>query len=205
MTNTNYKEKQMEYYIKDKFDDLYLAYTPTNRLYATRDTQRTKLFKTLQSAQNIIEQSIPNLLKCHEWEVIAVNDSEPYDGISQMQNPFSEPINWEDKLGEYAEFSKNLKLYKNYLSKQLSICDLKIDAIKHKIEFTKANAVEGYKLYKMEHDILLERRNVKDNIRRIDIFLGNQLSSMSTTNFKNELHKVDSQTYTPKVLKELFE
>lgn len=90
------------------------------------------------------------------------------------------------------------------LTKQGQEYDLKVSDLLHAIEFSHANVVEGYNYYKQLRDVLNQRRNCKDERRKIDI-IKNSFDMSSINQAIKKLKIVDNQEYHPRVLTELFD
>ena len=94
---------------------------------------------------------------------------------------------------------------KDILNKKLSKIDQEITDIQHYIEFNRLNAAEGYKAFKLLQDKLLERRVIKDDFSKFQVLSDSKISDIFNGNLDKSLSALDKRTYTPRVLKELFE
>lgn len=94
---------------------------------------------------------------------------------------------------------------KDILNKKLSKIDQEITDIQHYIEFNKLNAAEGYKAFKLLQDKLLERRVIKDDFSKFQVLSDSKISDIFNGNLDKSLEALENRTYTPRVLKELFE
>lgn len=92
----------------------------------------------------------------------------------------------------------------NYLKQKISKLDLEIVDIQHAIEFNVVNVVEGYKYYKLMHDVLNERREAKDELQKI-MLLKYMLSPSQAKNLVSSIEGISDKRYTPRVLRDLFE
>lgn len=109
-----------------------------------------------------------------------------------------------EKVREIGDFVSNLADRRDFLHSQLAVADREICDIQHAAEFFNMSASQGYKLYKMLHDVCVRRRKYKDEIQKIDLVLGN-IDKSSVNVLEKKLVKVGNKTYSPRVLKELFE
>ncbi len=91
-----------------------------------------------------------------------------------------------------------------YLKEELKSVDLELIDIQHAAEFYELNASQGYKLYKLLHDVRVKRRNIKDEIAILDEFLKAKFTSESISALKGSIANMDKRTYAPRVNKELF-
>jgi len=92
----------------------------------------------------------------------------------------------------------------DFLSDNIQKLDLEIIDIQHAIEFNKVDIVGGYKYYKMLHDILVQRREYKDELKKINIIRGTLSKDMVDTMIRS-LDGIDTQQYQPRILGELFQ
>lgn len=91
------------------------------------------------------------------------------------------------------------------LSEKLSNIDQEITDIHHYIEFNKLNAAEGYKAFKLLQDKLLERRGIKDDMSKFQMLSSTKVTDIFNGTFDKNIEALSNRTYTPRVLKELFE
>lgn len=111
-----------------------------------------------------------------------------------------------EKLKEFASISEDLKVYREYLISQYSLADKKKVDIEHKIEFSEGvNACQGYKLFKKQQDILLERRKIKDELDLLDTIRKLNTFSVTENTIDSTIVKQNNRTYTPRVLNDLFQ
>jgi hypothetical protein len=100
----------------------------------------------------------------------------------------------------YAE----LQHYGLLLKDRLSEVDLEICDIQHYIEFFSLDAAKGYKAYRMLKERLKRRREIKDEMARANLFLAGTASDFSTGKVSRQLKTVDTSSYQPRILSELF-
>lgn len=75
----------------------------------------------------------------------------------------------------------------------------------HKIELGRAaNVVEGYRLYKQLREVLITRRKIKNDLRRVEAMLSSQDLFLSGDVIRT-LNQIENQKYNPRALPELFE
>lgn len=179
----------LSYYICNddgKYLDLYLNVV---------DKEEAYIWKSKVKANNVLAR-IPFTLSDYNFRVSQVNQLSE-SSISLSFDNFADTI---EKF--YVEFIDTDKL--NELRDKVSEADLKIVDIHHYIEFNKLNVVEGYKCYKMLHDILVERRKAKDELQKSQIICA-ALNYNKAMDLAGRLKEVDSKTYTPRILPELFD
>lgn len=90
------------------------------------------------------------------------------------------------------------------LNYELDLVNKEMNDVEHYIEFNVLSASEGYCAYKMLHDIRVKRRNIKDEITKINNVLELFNSNADYSKIKKNISVVDEQVYTPRVRFELF-
>lgn len=94
---------------------------------------------------------------------------------------------------------------KSYLLEELSKADKKISDILHAAEFYDLNACQGYKLYKMLHEVRKERREIKNELDEINLFQNSSISQKSLDKLEINIFNMQKKRYYPRILNELFE
>lgn len=133
---------------------------------------------------------------------ININDYKEQTKLSleEEQNLISNVINQVKE--SLTDVPKKLKQSKDILNEELSIVDKIIQGdLIHFAEFNKLNASQGYKFYKILHDFLQQRREIK-NLLFIVSSLEQQLDN--NANILLEQIKKENRIYTPRVLDFLF-
>lgn len=92
----------------------------------------------------------------------------------------------------------------NVLASDLSKVDKEILDLLHYIEFTKLNAAQGYKAYKMIKERRIRRRHIKNEMEVLNIILEQNTKEISE-NVKCKLKELDERTYNPREIEELFD
>lgn len=86
--------------------------------------------------------------------------------------------------------------------------DKETEDLLHKIEFTRLNVVDGYRLYKELHDCRLERRKAKDLLSLLRLIQGSGLlDNVQTFNAAYSAYQqsLETRVYRPRVRNDLFE
>ncbi len=193
------------YYITNEKRECYISISGSGKLSITTNIDKAEKFASSPKAWQFIEKQIPQDKRI-AWHV------EQQDPNYHRPTPDSIPeissedrVDWDDAIKNIGETYIKVSNYRDLLYKQLSRFDSEQTDILHACEFYKCNVVDGYKLYKMLHDLRVKRRWVKDEIRRAEAILLNKYSNIVSGEVKSSFTAVDSQQYTPRVLKELFE
>lgn len=106
-----------------------------------------------------------------------------------------------DEIAELAEQAEGRKLY---LQEEIRKADLEIVDIEHAAEFYELDAARGYKLYRLLHDVRVKRRGLKNELEKINLFLGASIDSKKLGDLRKRIVGLDNKQYTPRINKELF-
>ena len=96
---------------------------------------------------------------------------------------------------------KRLKELKNEYNHTM----LELTDIYHKVELSRFNVVEGYKLCKQLQDCLQRRRNIKNEQEQIDKILSCSFAECANGKLERHFELMRNRQYKPRVLTELFE
>lgn len=111
----------------------------------------------------------------------------------------------EEGISKFEQYIVNIRYARAKMYEELAVCDKKIVDIEHAMEFQKLGASDGYKLYKLMHDTLNERRRLKDNISKVEMVLTSRISDSFGGGLTKKVSRLEKRTYKPRVLTELFE
>lgn len=104
----------------------------------------------------------------------------------------------QEKLLLLRKRSKELKNEYNHI--MLELTDLY-----HKVELSRFNVVEGYKLCKQLQDCLQRRRSIKNEQEQIDKILSCSFAECANGKLERHFELMRNRQYKPRVLTELFE
>lgn len=90
------------------------------------------------------------------------------------------------------------------LKKDLSMVDKELTDIYHYLEFASLNACQLCKAAKMIKQRRIKRRSIKNEMEVIKIILEKNVGEAIGKVIKENIEKLDSRTYEPRVLTELF-
>jgi len=91
---------------------------------------------------------------------------------------------------------------------EIKQADLETADILHKMEFTRADVVRGYRLYRMVHDCRIRRRKAKDRAEFLQIVLDSGLlQPLQAMNERYQTYQnyLQTRTYRPRVREDLFD
>lgn len=129
--------------------------------------------------------------------------SKPVD-FDQFNN--SELVNYDSALaqiGAFCDLHAQLVARATWVEYKLQEVENKIQDVLHAIEFNSYNARDGYKIYKLLHDLRLERRKYKDEQIIADVIK----SGFANSNWELVRSRVDDlkdRQYHVRNLEELF-
>lgn len=158
----------------------------------------------MHKMQNVVNNCIaPN--KRGKCKVVEYNQSfiTPVVKVHTSASPTSrfDSIVKQIKSIDFTGFDSELA----QLSDKLSKIDQEITDIHHYMEFNKLNAAEGYKAFKLLQDKLVERRGIKDDMSKFQMLSATKVTDVFNGTFDKNIEALSNRTYTPRVLKELFE
>lgn len=149
------------------------------------------------------EVSVPKEIKrCHveSPKKVYISMTE-YFPDSEPGRLLGESIDAINLLAElYPNWDNMLKVFED----GEKLAEDKVCDIYHKIEFTKAGAVEGYKLYKTLHDALIERRKMKDAVMFLTA-LSSTSAKYLVDSYRNAEKSFTNRVYAPRAMPELFQ
>lgn len=221
----------MRYVITNETRDLYAAQLDVNGAYTlVSEPMKAKIFDKVKDANRVLGVNrhrfgkgfnvnrvdrIPELARFAHNNVDDVS-IEQYNAEHMFDNnkPVSEsadhvlgnhnlPFGIVDKAREIAQDAELVKQRRQYLINELRLADLELTDIEHAAEFYELNAAQGYKLYRLLHDVRVRRRRVKDELQLLDTFLGSSVTRID--NVCKQAEGYSSRSYTPRVNKELFD
>lgn len=102
------------------------------------------------------------------------------------------------------QLASDLDDYEKQLSLAMSKYDSARTDIEHYMEFNKLGAVDGYKAYKLAHNWLNKRRDIKTAFEKLRLFK-EYWSKIDTQGLQARAEHISIKQYTPRILTELFE
>ena len=107
------------------------------------------------------------------------------------------------QIGAFCDLHDQLIARAAWVEYKLNEVEDKIQDVLHAIEFNSYNARDGYKMYRLLHDLRLERRKYKD-----EQLIANVMTAFRDSNWEVARNRVDDLTnrqYKVRNMKELFE
>ena len=109
-----------------------------------------------------------------------------------------------DKASSLSKFVEDTRNRETELNSKLSEADRRISVIKHYIEFSNVNVVQGYKVETELKAALIERRKVKNELVVVR-YITSRISNDIMPGLEDLIHRMDNRKYNPKELDELFD
>lgn len=109
-----------------------------------------------------------------------------------------------EQIGTFCDLYDQLVARTTWVEYKLQEVENKIQDVLHAIEFNSYNARDGYKIYKLLHDLRIERRKYKDE----QIIASVMKSGFANSNWELVRNKVDDlkdRKYHVREMEELFE
>lgn len=191
-----------DYYVTD--GNQYIS--TRNGIHTTANIKEATI-SNISKASNILKMIPKSLSKISEWTILPVPESESsiyQDEIIDSNYSFIKLDTIVNDMMELTETAENYAKYAKTINKQLSEVELEIEDLYHYIEFSSFNAAQGYKAYKMLKERLIKRRELKDSIVVLDSVQEKNMLTCSRDNIDNVVNKLESRSYRPRVLQELF-
>ena len=119
----------------------------------------------------------------------------------------SELVNYDSALaqiGSFCDLHDQLVARATWVEYKLQEVENKIQDVLHAIEFNSYNARDGYKIYKLLHDLRIERRKYKDEQIIADVMK----SGFAGSNWeltRNRVNDLKDRQYHVREMEELFE
>lgn len=107
------------------------------------------------------------------------------------------------QIGAFCDLHDQLVARATWVEYKLQEVENKIQDVLHAIEFNSYNARDGYKIYKLLHDLRLERRKYKDEIF-IRELIDDNIRSADWGKFKSRVEDVKNRKYNAREMEELF-
>lgn len=210
------------YIITNISSRLFLYLTKRNDVAITTDINRAYRWAMKSKAENVLKCLPESITRKGEWLVRdTLSDSVPVsDGVldkvpdkftadnnNASEDTSSETLSICSVIDSLLSVGSDMKTYvtslqrrRSSLYERLSVKDKEKEDICHFIEFNELDACKGFKIYKMLHEKLNERRKIKNELQQIDVLL-----KFLTPELCSAVDRLNCKKYFPKALPELFE
>lgn len=115
-----------------------------------------------------------------------------------------DPETFTTKIQSFQEFVASAMRQRPLLVDAQKHAEAEIKDIEHAVEFYNYNAAEGYMMFRKLKDARMRRRQYKDAIAWIDIFMESNPRPVAEANTVNRIRGMQHRQYSPAALPELF-
>ena len=194
-------------------NERYISINSHKEQVIVTDKNQAHVFKTFDAARHCLD-NMRRTIKIFHWTVqpikleVEINDDIVQDKIKQPIHNKSDTkdkaFDWEKQINDMIEFQVKLKQYTTQMGEKQKDIEKEICDIYHYIEFFSLNAAQGYNMYRMLKERLIERRKIKDELVKIEIVLDSSPDDVVGGRLKARFDGLDNRQYEHRVLKELF-
>lgn len=198
----------MEYLITN--GNYYIGGDKNGTRTLTTNINNACVYSTKAKAENELENAVRSkngwsLAVNDEWFIKGRQDIEITKPI-EMAKPIELDFDFHKELIELQDKISQLEQRKEYLKYLMSKYDREISDIEHCAEFYNLNASQGYKLYKMLHNVTNKRREVKNEFNSIYTILYSKITSAEIKNINKSIYNIyNNQQYSNRVFDDLFD
>jgi hypothetical protein len=163
---------------------------------------------TLLKASNILKTIPKTLSQIADWSILPL--PEKSENTSNNDSNFRYDVEYMDldtvidSIKQLSTQAEKLTKYNKSINSHLAEVNLEIEDMYHYIEFNTLNAAQGYKAYKMLKERLIKRRYLKDEQILLESIQEKNMLTYTQEHLENEINKLESRNYRPRVLNELF-
>lgn len=181
----------------------YLMHNAIGQWIPTSELNEAFQFNDKTKADNALS-NLPKQMRNLGYFVQQIDaPSKPVD-FDQFNN--SNLVNYDlalAQIGAFCDLHDQLVARATWVEYKLQEVENKIQDVLHAIEFNSYNARDGYKIYKLLHDLRLERRKYKDEIF-IRELIDDNIRSADWGKFKSRVEYVKNRKYNAREMEELF-
>lgn len=181
----------------------YLMHNAIGQWIPTPELNESFQFNDKTKADNALA-NLPKQMRNLGYFVQQIDvPSKPVD-FDQFNN--SNLVNYDSALaqiGSFCDLHDQLVARATWVEYKLQEVENKIQDVLHAIEFNSYNARDGYKIYKLLHDLRLERRKYKDEIFVREL-IDDNIRSADWGKFKSRVEDVKNRKYNVREMEELF-
>lgn len=172
-----------------------------------------------EKAENI-QKNLPKVLKNFHFRVKPAPQSEQEvpqdktktDNVQSEEKkyirkdsyiPCDEVVQWIEKSRQCSEFVEVATRRRTVLHKKLANVDRELSNCMHQIELEKwKSGCDGYKLYKLEKEILEKRRQIKDELVIIQSVLDNTKCTIGIKNIEKTFNRLGTRRFEIRIIED---
>ena len=203
----------MSYVIQNSNSGSYMCYDMNRKLSATSNIRKAATFEDSGKAYNILTHCYPKNQRT-DWQVIEVPRETAKPGPEQavrcsgmdadIRKSLKHQIKWDEVSETLRQCYSDIFAYRAELQDALVRVESELCDCEHACEFFRFDAAKGYRLYRMIRSCRINRRFVKDELRRVNAVIETSAVDAASGCLQKTMRDIDTQVYTPRVLKELF-
>ena len=181
----------------------YLMQNAIKQFVPTTELNEAFQFFDKAKADNALA-NLPKQTRNLGYRVIQISNTDKPVDFDQFTD--IELVNYDSALaqiGSFCDLHDQLVARAPWIDHKLIEVDNKIQDVLHAIEFNSYNARDGYKIYKLLHDLRLERRKYKDEIF-IRELIDDNIHNVDWGKFKSRVEDVKNRKYNVREMEELF-
>lgn len=204
---------ELPYVIQNTHSGSYMCYDLNHRLSATSNVRKAESFEDSGKAYNVLMHCYPKSQR-PDWQVVelpreaAKPDPEQAVRCSDMEanvrGSLRHVVSWPEVSDTLQQIYSEIFAYRAELQDALVRVESELCDCEHACEFFKFDAAKGYRLYRMIRACRINRRFLKDELRRVSAAVETGAVETASGRLQKTMHDIDTQVYTPRVLKELF-
>ena len=182
----------------------YLMQNAIKQFVPTTELNEAFQFFDKTKAENALA-NLPKQTRNLGYFVIQISNTDKPVDFDQFTD--IELVNYDSALaqiGSFCDLHDQLVARAPWIDHKLIEVDNKIQDVLHAIEFNSYNARDGYKIYKLLHDLRLERRKYKDEIF-IRELIDDNIHGTDWGKFRSRVKNVKDRQYHVREMEELFE
>lgn len=182
----------------------YLMQNAIKQFIPTTELNEAFQFNDKTKADNALA-NLPKQTRNLGYRVIQISNTDKPVDFDQFTD--IELVNYDlalAQIGAFCDLHDQLVARATWIDHKLTEVENKIQDVLHAIEFNSYNARDGYKMYKLLHDLRLERRKYKDEQIVADVMK----SGFAGSNWELARTRVDDlkdRQYHVREMEELFE
>lgn len=181
----------------------YLMQNAIKQFVPTTELNEAFQFFDKTKAENALA-NLPKQTRNLGYFVIQISNTDKPVDFDQFTD--IELVNYDSALAQISSFCDlhdQLVARAPWIDHKLTEVNNKIQDVLHAIEFNSYNARDGYKIYKLLHDLRLERRKYKDEIF-IRELINDNIHSVDWGKFRSRVKDVKDRQYHVREMEELF-
>ena len=181
----------------------YLMQNAIKQFVPTTELNEAFQFFDKTKAENALA-NLPKQTRNLGYRVIQISNTDKPVDFDQLTD--IELVNYDSALaqiGSFCDLHDQLVARAPWIDHKLTEVDNKIQDVLHAIEFNSYNARDGYKIYKLLHDLRIERRKYKDEIF-IRELIDDNIHDIDWGKFRSRVKDVKDRQYHVREMEELF-